>query len=69
MGHLRPDCLLLRIWVAHRRFADTHQDFFCGWDIEERLADMPPSLTAINVNEQSCIQRNVLSVHTGTAMQ
>jgi hypothetical protein len=69
MGHLCPDCLLLRIWGAHRRFADTHQNFLSGWDIEERLADMPPSLAAINIHEQRCVQRDVMSVHTGTAMQ
>jgi hypothetical protein len=30
---------------------------------------MPPSLAAINIYEQSCVQRDVLSVRTGTAMQ
>jgi hypothetical protein len=30
---------------------------------------MPPSFAAINIHEQSCVQRDVMSVHTGTAMQ
>lgn len=69
MEHHLPDCLLLRTWGANRRFTDMHQSFFCSWDIAERLADMPPSLAAINIHEQSCVQRDVLSVHTGAAMQ
>ena len=30
---------------------------------------MTPSLAAIEVNEQSCVQGDVLSLHTGTAVQ
>jgi hypothetical protein len=52
-----------------RRFADPCQDFCCGWDIEERLADMPPLFAAINIHKQSCVQCDVPTVHTGTAMQ
>jgi len=52
-----------------RRFADTLQNFLSSWDIEERLADMPPSFAAINIHKQSCVQRDVLTVHPGTAMR
>jgi hypothetical protein len=54
---------------AHRRFANTQQNVFRGWYISERLADMPPSLAAINIHEQSCVQGDVLSLHTGTTVQ
>ena len=60
--------VLLPVRGAHRRFADTRQNFFCGWYISERLADMAPSLAAIDVHEQSCVQGDVLSVHAGTAV-
>ena len=30
---------------------------------------MPPSLAAINIHEQCCIQRDVVSFHASTAMQ
>ena len=30
---------------------------------------MPPSLAAINIHEQCCIQRDVVSFHAGAAMQ
>jgi hypothetical protein len=30
---------------------------------------MPPSLVAVNIHEDSCVQRDVLSLYTSPAMQ
>jgi hypothetical protein len=44
------------------------QDFLRRGKIGKRLADVPPTLAAIDVDEDSCIQGDVLSVLAGAGM-
>src|ERR1700737_4696750 len=44
------------------------QSFFCGWDVAQRLADVAPLFAAVNIDQQRCVQSDVLSVHPGVAM-
>ncbi len=54
--------LLPRTGGGDYRCADTGQDLLCSGEIRQGLASFPPALSAIHINEQSGIQRDVAAV-------
>jgi hypothetical protein len=50
-------------------FADTCQDVLGAGEIGEGLANSPPALAAIHINEQSGIQRDVATVDAASGVQ
>jgi hypothetical protein len=45
--------------------SEMRQDFIGGWQVRKGLANLPPTLNALAIHEQSGIERDVLTAPTG----